>query len=286
MRSVYLIAVLFLFPLTAAEFPEILARFGNTEIKKERFSTFQLPSDPSQKKVALKKLVDAEIHLTIVRQLLERSGIPPAPGTAERYISFRKKQHGGKLAAAFEQTLHAAASKADFQLKSALFFTFYVAAPSAVDPDKDAISRHYLLNKEKFRTPGKSNFAIFRAGANDDEGKKRSELILARLRQGEDFFSLAREFDPEGRQRNNTLPPGQQYFFSSLKDVPVNQSTSIKTPAGIFIVKVLSRQQTRPASLEEATPYIREILSGMMLKTALEQYMREMLNQTPVRYFF
>ena len=78
----------------------------------------------------------------------------------------------------------------------------------------------------------------------------------------------------------------QKHFFNVLQDIPVNQCTSIKTPAGIFIVKVTSRQPSRNASLEEARPYIREILSGMMLKSALEQYMREILAKNPVRYFF
>ena len=286
MRIFFLIAILSFFRLGAAEFPEILARFGDTEIKKERFSHFTLPSAPEEKKAALKKLVDAEIHLTIVRRLLERSGILPSPDTAERYISFRKKQNGGKLSEAFEASLRTGAIKKDFQLKCALFFTFYVAAPAAVDPDKDAVARHYLLNKDKFRAPDQSRFGVFRAGNDDEEGRKKSALILARLRQGEDFQALAREFDPEGRQRNSTLSAEQLRCFSVLKDIPVSQSTSVKTPAGIFIVKVISRRKNREATLEEAKPYIRETLSGMMLKAALEQYMREILAKNPVRYFF
>lgn len=286
MRSFFLIAVLSLFRLGAADLPEVLARFGDTEIKGAHFSHFSLPSASEEKKAVLKKLVDAEIHLTIVRQLLERSGIPPSPDTAERYISFRKNQNGSRFSKSFEATLRSSASNKDFQLKCALFFTFYVAAPTAVDPDKDAIIRHYLLNKDKFRTPGESRFSVFRAGNDDEKGQKQSSLILARLRQGEDFLALAREFDPEGRQRNNTLPEGQKHFFNVLQDIPVNQCASIKTPAGIFIVKVTSRQPSRNASLEEARPYIRELLSGMMLKSALEQYMREILAKNPVRYFF
>ena len=81
------------FPL-AAELPDVVAKFGNTELKKSRFSSRQLPADPAERNRTLKKWVDTEVCLLIVRSLLDRSGIAPAAPAAQRYTALRKSQLG------------------------------------------------------------------------------------------------------------------------------------------------------------------------------------------------
>ena len=62
--------------LPAAELPEVVAKFGNVELKRELFLRFRLPDAPGERQTALKKLVDTEVYLILVRRLLEQSGIP------------------------------------------------------------------------------------------------------------------------------------------------------------------------------------------------------------------
>ena len=288
MKYFFFIFLFLLFPFrgVADALPEIVARFGTVELKKERFQRFDLPAAPAERKAALKKLVDTEVYLIIVRQLLERSGIAPDAATAAQYVEMRKKKFKNSLQQELFKTLESNINKPEFQLKCALYFTFFAADAATVEPTAEAVRQHYYLNREKFQLPVKSNLALLRAGANDLAGKKQSELILARLRQGEDFYTLAKQYDPKGRGSNAAPEPKLRPYFKKVKDIPAGSCGAVETPAGIYIVKVLSRSGKRYRSFEETELYITEMLSSALLKNSLEQYMREIIAKTPVRYFF
>ena len=288
MKQLFFIFLFLFLPFrgAAAFLPEIVARFGTVELKKERFQRFDLPASPAERKATLKKLVDTEIYLIIVRRLLERSGIAPDAVTARRYVEMRKKKFSSSPQTGFFKTLDASINKPEFQLKCALYFTFYAADPATVEPTSDEIRQHYYLNREKFRLPVKSELALFRAGAKDPTGKKQSEVILARLRQGEDFYALAKQSDPKGRGKNTTPDPELRPYFKKVKEIPAGSWGAVETPKGIYIVKVLSRSAGSYRSFEETEPYITEMLSSARLKNSLEQYMREIIAKNPVRYFF
>lgn len=285
-RCFYIILNCFsLFLCSADQIPETIAVFGKVELKRDLFKNYSLPSSPEERRKFLKKLVDTEIYITIIRQLLERSAIVPDEKTASRYVNFRKIQCGGELPEILKKNLESSISSSDFQLKAALFFTFYAADPAIVEPSMAEISKHYDLNREKFRTPVKSDFGIFLAGGNDDKGRKNAAAVLARLRQGEGFDALAKQFDPAGSGRSKAYQYRKK-FARVIKEVKTGETTAIPTESGIFIVKVRSRNKSTQLPLLEAAPIIREILSGVMLKNSLEQYIREILAKTPVKYCF
>ena len=287
MKILLITGVLFLllnFP--AAELPETLARFGNIELKKDRFQRYTLPSSPGQCRAVLKNLVDTEIYLIIVRQLLQRSRIAPDALTARRYVEMRKKQFPGKTSPSLLKQLEQNISKPEFQLKCALYFTFYAADPATVEPKDIEVRQHYELNRKQFQLPVQTNWALFRAGKNDEQGKEQARLILSRLRQGEDFYLLAKKFDPEGRKKGNSSAAALGTYFKKVEKIAPGESTSVETPEAIFIVKVISRSPAAYRSFEETRLYITEMLSSARLKNSLEQYMSEMIAKNPVQYFF
>ena len=65
-----LFCVFFPFLLGAGELPPVVAKFGTTELRREQFRTFSLPDKPDARRKELKKLVDTEVYLIILRQLL------------------------------------------------------------------------------------------------------------------------------------------------------------------------------------------------------------------------
>ena len=287
MRALFITGVIFLlFKLTAAGLPETLARFGNIELKKERFQRYNIPSSPAQRRAVLKKLVDTEIYLIIVRQLLQRSRIAPDALTARRYVEMRRKQFPGKSSSLFLKQLEQNISKQEFQLKCALYFTFYGADPATAEPKEFEVRQHYELNRKQFQLPVKTDWALFRAGKNDEQGKEQARLILSRLRQGEDFYVLAKKFDPEGRKKGNSSAAALGTYFKKVEKIAPGESTSVETPEAIFIVKVISRSPAAYRSFEETRLYITEMLSSARLKNSLEQYMSEMIAKNPVQYFF
>ena len=274
------------FHISGAELPDILARFGKVELKKERFQLFNIPTQPELRRQALKKLVDTEVWLMILRDLLNRSGIAPDVSTAKRYIAMRRKQFANKVPEEQFRNLEKNMTQSSFQLKCALYFTFYAADPQTVEPTPEDIRRHYDLNREQFRKPVETVLSMFRAGKNPEESKKNAPLILARLRQGEDFYSLAKQFDPEGRKKDAAPAPELQPYFKKIKDMAPGAVGSVETPKGVFIVKVVSKTPQKFHSLSETLLYVTETLSSEKLKNSLEQYMREILAKTPVQYCF
>lgn len=274
------------FPLFAGagELPPVVAKFGTTELKREQFRTFSLPEQPDARRRELKKLVDTEVYLIVLRQLLDLSKIPPDANTARRYVELRKKQFGGKIPAATAKNLESRVGDKGFQLKSALYFTFLAAVPEAVEPSSEAVGRHYELNKASFRKPVRCEIALFRAGNNDAQGRERAKIILSRLRQGEDFQALARQFDPGG-SRGSAPAEDKLPFERTVKELKPGETLPVPAASGIYMLKLVSRTEEY-IPLSEAAPAIREILSSRMLKEALEQYMREILAKTPVQYFF
>ena len=275
-----------LFPLLlgAGELPPVVAKFGSTELKRELFRTMPLPDRPDARRRELKRLVDTQVYLIILGRLLELSKIPPDADTARRYVELRKKQYGGKIPAATARSLESRIGDKAFQLKSALYFTFLAAAPETVEPTPEAVGKHYELNKANFRKPIKSEIAVFRAGDNDEKGRERAKIILMRLRQGEDFQALARQFDPGG-SRGRAPAEDKLPFERAVKELKPGETLPVPAASGIYMLKLVSRTEEY-IPLNEAAPAIREILSSRMLKEALEQYMREMLAKTPVQYFF
>ena len=272
--------------LSAAEvLPDTVAVFGKTEIKKERFKNFRLPNDPAERRKQLKKLIDTEIYITVIRQLLSLSAIAPDENTARRYIDFRKVQCGGNFPETFRKSLESQIKKSDFQLRSALYFTFYAAAPAAVEPSIADISRHYDLNREKFHIATDSKFGIFRAGNNDEKGRKNAAVILSRMRQGEEFDALAGQFDPAGMIRSSGGKDRPE-LTAAVKNMKEGETRAVPTGSGIYMIKMISKGSRTAIPLHESAPYIREMLSGMMLKNALEQYISEVLAKNPVKYFF
>ena len=279
-----LLCAFFPFLAAAGELPPVVAKFGTTELKREQFRTFSLPEQPDARRRELKKLVDTEVYLIILRQLLDLSKIPPDANTARRYVELRKKQFGGKIPAATAKNLESRIGDKGFQLKSALYFTFLAAVPEAVEPSSEAVGRHYELNKAGFRKPIRSEIALFRAGNNDAKGREQAKIILARLHQGEDFQALARQFDPGG-SRGRAPAEDKLPFERAVKELKVGETLPVPAASGIYMLKLVSRTEEY-IPLSEAAPAIREILSSRMLKEALEQYMREILAKTPVQYFF
>ena len=282
-KTLLLCAVFPLF-LGADELPPVVAKFGTTELKREQFRTFSLPEKPEARRQELKRLVDTEVCLIILRRLLELSRIPPDENTARRYVELRKKQYGNRIPPATAKSLESRIGDKGFQLKSALYFTFLAAAPETVEPTPEAVGRHYELNKVNFRKPEKSEIALFRAGDNDEKGRARAKVILSRLRQGEDFQALARQFDPGG-SRGRAPEEEKLPFALVLRELKPGETRSVSAGSGIYMMKLVSRTEGY-IPLSEAAPAIREVLSSRMLKEALERYMREILAKTPVQYFF
>lgn len=267
------------------ELPEVLAKFGTVEFRKEHFRQFRLPVDREERRRTLKNLVDTQVCLIIVRKLLELSRIPADEKTARRYVALRRAQFGGKLPEVFAKDLESRVKHPDFQLKSALYFTFLAAEPSSVEPSPVEVGRHYDLNRESFRKPVKSEIALFRVGKNDEAGRERTRLILGRLRQGEDFQALARQFDPQGVR--GAIPAGNAPLFErAVRELKPGEARPVPAGSEIFMLKLVSRSEGELIPLAEAAPAIRELLSGRMQKDALEQYIREVQSKTPVQYFF
>lgn len=117
--------------------------------------------------------------------------------------------------------------------------------------------------------------------AEEQQAKEaRARKLLERARRGEDFAALAREFseDPDVERTGgeyvatrDVLPHPQ--VRAALFSLPVDQvSDVIRTPTGLYVVKVLERQPAGKMPFDRAEPVVRQMLTDQEAERRLPQY--------------
>lgn len=130
---------------------------------------------------------------------------------------------------------------------------------------------------------------------NPAEASKKAESLLARLRRGEDFASLART-ESEGPTRVRAegglmqTSPGSYAVESvnaALATLPLNTiSPILEGPTSLHIVRVEGRREAGPATFEEIQDQIRRrILTEKMVK-ARGTFLAKLRRETPIDTIF
>jgi len=140
---------------------------------------------------------------------------------------------------------------------------------------EEQIIKYYQDNIEEFK---KTDDQVYLAGIfliqnnsdNEEESAeltKKGEMILSRIKSGEDFGALAKEFsqgpgaDEGGELGVFKISQIEQYLADILKKLPEGGiSDLIKREDGIQIIKLIKRDEAETKSLEEVRDSIYEKL--------------------------
>lgn len=138
------------------------------------------------------------------------------------------------------------------------------------------IEKKYNENKDEFTIATVSHILIGTEGRTEAEAKVRAKEVLAKLKQGEDFAALAKEYSDDPGSKNN----GGTYenaavalwvpeFKEAALTLPVNEiSDLVKTVFGFHIIKVNDRK----------IPDIDEIPDDQKTSIMAEGYSQFMMN--------
>lgn len=240
-----------------------------------------------QKLELLRTMIDAEIML----QRAEKQGLMATDADVDAKIAELKAPYTQEDFQRQLATRHMTLDDLKTQLKRDLSVTKLInkEITSHVSiTDKD-VSDFYAANKSSFNFPEPQvrmaqilvtpapdnnvrNLKNDKA-QNDDQAKKKIEMILARLRQGEDFATLAQEYSEEPNSAQNggdmgfipesTLERANTDLRKAVMSMAPGQITGIiHTGEGYRILKVLSKEPAGQRQLNDprVQQNIREIL--------------------------
>ncbi|MDG5468216.1 peptidylprolyl isomerase [Deltaproteobacteria bacterium IMCC39524] len=122
--------------------------------------------------------------------------------------------------------------------------------------------------------------------------KSRAEDLLARARDGEDFYNLAYyESDDRSKYVGGSLGSFQggqtvAEFDEAVKNLqPGDISDLVKTMYGFHIIKLDAVDEARQLTFEEAAPKIRTQLAETKRKQLYEAWMSKLKDQYPIERF-
>lgn len=177
-----------------------------------------------------------------------------------------------------------------------------VLRPS-VEVTTDQVQKLYETNTVAFTQPAKLRISHILFLTQDalqtelTEAQKKAkfqtaEKVLARLKGGEDFAKLAREFseDPNSRENGGELPPlaleqmapelGRAVSSLAIGDL----GDIVTTRVGYHIVKLREKIPSQTTPLTEAQKEIREFLTRQEIQKKLPDYLKKLREDAGVKF--
>jgi peptidyl-prolyl cis-trans isomerase SurA len=166
-------------------------------------------------------------------------------------------------------------------------------------PNTDELKRYYDQHRDKFRKPESvtlSEIFLSLAGKNEAEVRARANQLLAQLRGGADFGTIAastsERIDPSGNRvavQNKgvvgtvSLPDLKPEFVNAIKNVPVGGVTEIiRSDEGFQIIRVDARTPASdPKSFDENQ--VREAITIERREKERTEYMKNLRKDAYIR---
>ncbi len=214
-------------------------------------------------KDALEQLISAELLV----QEAKATGTSVTEAEVEQEIRDLAALGSGHPLAEWLRTTPAA--RVRDEIRRSLLVEKLLTQSIRVNIERKQVEEYYEQHKERFQRPPMvraSHILIKIQGDNRAAAEQRAKELLARVKGGEDFASLARQFseDPLTKEKGGDLgffpqhptPLAQAAFH--LQDGEVSEI--IESPYGLHILKVTGRRPAGIAPLEEVFDEIREML--------------------------
>ena len=184
------------------------------------------------------------------------------------------------------------------ELEKSLVVSKYVAdnilKKLTVSPAEAA--KYYQDNQEQFRHPDlvRTSHILFRVGEGataEQERKVRqqAEAVLARVRKGEDFAKLAREYSTDSSASQGgdigPAPSGQlaPEYEEAAWALPVGGTSAlVRTQFGFHIIKVTEKQKAGVFSLEQVQQQLTAALKESKAQVELNKLVAELAKEAKI----
>ena len=165
---------------------------------------------------------------------------------------------------------------------------------------EEEVREYYETHKDEFTSKGKLRLSMILLKQEDPAShaetnaiRKKGELIMQKIRAGEDFGQLAKKYS-QGPGANEGGDLGlfnesdlNEEMLETVKDLPAGGvSPQIITPNGIRIMKVTEKDPSGVKSFEQAASAIRTILYRKKLDRKYAAWIKELRKKAYTKIIF
>ncbi len=147
-----------------------------------------------------------------------------------------------------------------------------IIAPTVKVTEKD-VENYYHNNKKHFTMPATVEIAVIQT-----KNKKLIDLALKKIRNGENFFEVARDVQFHGAQPKimqlNSLVKEMRAAIKNMK--PGHNSNIIKHNDWFFIVKLIKKNRVKVVPFDKVKGKIEKFLNESGVKKATAEYVKKL----------
>ena len=281
-----------------AQLPDVVARVNGEPVPRSDFERLiknieasRGPIPAERRDEVLRGALDQLITYTVMKQEAAARGM----SIADADLDTRLKQMQGPMsqeqfdkALADRSTSHAQL-RSDARMDMMIDKMMEAEVSTTVDATEAEAKEFYDKNPDKFKqgeAVRASHILVMANETTDDAAKKgareKIDGILKRVRAGEDFAKLAKEFSDDGSKdqggdlgffgRGQMVPPFEQAAFA-LK--PGEVSDVVTTQFGYHIIKLAERREASTVPYEKVKPQIVEYLTNQKKKERVDAFIEE-----------
>lgn len=156
---------------------------------------------------------------------------------------------------------------------------------------QEELAKYYSSNPEQFNHPDivrTSHILIQPAGESADQdakAKERAEALLARIKKGEDFAKLAKEYSVDSSASRGgdigfaTRVALDPEYAEAAFSLPVGGIKLVKTQYGYHILKVTDKKKEGVSTLEEEKESLTEFLKREKAQAELTKLVNQLRDQ-------
>lgn len=211
---------------------------------------------------------DAEVEAEMQRNL-SRSGIPP-----EKLDEEFKRQ--GTTRELYKERIN------NMMLRQRMT-TFMISRKVFVTPEE--VENYYYQNKAKMVSEKAASFSVILLPEKLPVKKIYDEIKAGTLK----YEDAARQYSADASATEggaikdvpwDKLPPDMHKLLSSLKDGQM--SPPLRTQGGVVVIRRDGMTESRPLSLQEATPRIEETLRAPLLEERFKDYTSQLRSKAVI----
>ena len=268
-------------------FPEIVAQCGEMKFHRDAVlnalrARGRISAESGMEEAALwiRREVGEQVWRSLIEKMLADEGITPNKAGALSYLERLDAALPGEGLPGIPKSEFAVrAADSDLQLKAALYDYFRRREPEAIRVSDREIAMLYQQERERFLLPAQMGIGVIELPRS--AGREEAEAVRSRLLQGENFFRVAAEVNPDGAKSSS------EEILELLHEVAPGLAAGNVAPVFgndeyWFVVRVSEKSPVRVISLEEAAPYLREEIAAVKAGRALERKLRDMLSKQPI----
>lgn len=264
------------------------------------------PLSEAQRPAAEHQILERLVHVHLLSQIASEEDMTTAREATEK--NFAAYRDGMSTEASFNRQLVALGMTADL-FKAKMYeeaLTLQVLDRSlrpGVAVADDQVKRFYQTNTAQFTQPEKWRVShilfltqnAYRQELTETQKKEKrqtAEKVLARIKAGEDFASLAREYseDPNSRAKGGELPPlarpqmAPEFEKAASALTPGQVSEVVATRVGFHILKMHEKLPVRVTPFAEVQADLREYLLRQEIQLKIPDFLKKLRTDAGVEF--